>query len=209
MQITQLIASLAAAGGLGFINYYIMTRMDVITLEGRDEKLIKPALMFFSIFDYIIYLLSYASISHFRQINSNVLIAFSLFITIIFSIILTVLFSNCAFKLIDKLINKQRTNNSLAISKNNDCWNFLIDTDKFVECYIYSLVGDFIANGYLSHASKNINSQYDLILEPYKYEIDRSKIIENMNDKEFMANHDIKEYVNLDKNITIYFVFKK
>ena len=211
MQITQLIASIAAAGGLGFINYYVITQMDILTLKGNNELLIKPLLLCLSVIDYCIYLLISTSLIFFDKkilnnfISDDYLIALSLILTMILSFIFSIYFANPIFTKINACINKRRIKNKKAIINNVTCWNKLVDGTGDLYCYVYNFDNQLIANGILNNYSNNIDNQFDFTLFPFDQNVTISEIQQLIREDQYI----IKEYINLDKKIMIYTIQDK
>lgn len=200
----QIISSLVTVGGLGFINYYVAEQMDAIDFKGKDEKLIVPCMLCFSVIDYIVYLLINYIFSLFVR-NQNLNAALSLIFTIICSFLITLYFINPVSKIVNGFINRRRKKQSFSEIQNDDLWNYFLKDNKEVRCYIYDFNNNFIANGWVQVSNKD-SENLAVSLDPFKDDISEDELYESIKSDSFYNSHTINQLVFPNKRIKIYLI---
>lgn len=199
--LTFLVNSLIAAGGIGFINIFILLRLDRInfTKDNKEDKTL--FLIFFSIINYSLYLLFIELLSHLLN-NRILLISLCILLTLIASIILSVFIWLPISKMIISKINQTRKKEQLSSydSRSIKKMAFSFTTNKPI--YIFDFDNRLIFSGMSGWFSDLDGADLEFLMTPFneKSELDcYEKLIDFIQSEE--VDSDI--YVNADKKLKI------
>lgn len=190
--IIDMLVSFILAGGLGYINYFILDNLGVIQGETGNTEEKRFALIFFTIIDILI----------FQFIKNNI---FSNYVIVIFiSLLVTLLFSFTVYKwmieLMYKVINFIRQKNNLGMTSNKNTKSNIFNKNRVLFAYVFDLNSDkLICHGCMGWMELlNEHLEFEIIpfagLEPLSFEEAMKKV---------EKNDDMSVYINVDKNIKI------
>lgn len=192
----EVLQSIVAIGGFGFLNYQIYARMSHHDMGSENDRRFFIGLL--SSMDYLIYLLLM------KWLND---VTWSIALAILLSLVATLLLPNIV-DLVYLFINWIRGKKHLPAQKNVKVYTiFTSDLDR-QRCFIFSLSGgQLMSSGYLI-ASNGRHEEKSLILQPF-HDNDEEGQLESMEDlTRYLQNEKIEAriYLNFDKNIKlIYF----
>lgn len=189
--ILKIVVPFILSGGLGYINYIILSLLGTINVTKKNTEEKKVYLIFFSILNILIF---YVSNRHFN----DYLISF------IFTIIITIVFSftlyEFMFKWLFKLLNYCRKNKELGEIQNREIENILFDKNRVLFAYVYDLrTHELLCYGCLGYY--NINNgelNFEIIPFPDLPEYNFNEAINACN-----RNSGSTMYVNTSKNLKI------
>ena len=189
--ILKIVVPFILSGGLGYINYIILSLLGTINVTKKNTEEKKVYLIFFSILNILIF---YVLNRHFN----DYLISF------IYTIIITIVFSftlyEFMFKWLFKLLNYCRKNKELGEIQNREIENILFDKNRVLFAYVYDLrTHELLCYGCLGYY--NINNgelNFEIIHFP---DLDEYKFDEAMN--ACNRNNGSSIYVNTSKNLKI------
>lgn len=189
--ILKIVVPFILSGGLGYINYIILSLLGTINVTKKNTEERKVYLIFFSILNILIF---YVLNRHFN----DYLISF------IFTIIITIVFSftlyEFMFKWLFKLLNYCRKNKELGEIKNREIENILFDKNRVLFAYVYDLrTHELLCCGCLGYY--NINNgelNFEIIPFPDLPEYNFNEAINACN-----KNSGSTMYINTSKNLKI------
>lgn len=189
--ILKIVVPFILSGGLGYINYIILSLLGTINVTKKNTEEKKVYLIFFSILNILIF---YVLNRHFN----DYLISF------IFTIIITIVFSftlyEFMFKWLFKLLNYCRKNKELGEIQNREIENILFDKNRVLFAYVYDLrTHELLCYGCLGYY--NINNgelNFEIIPFPDLPEYNFNEAINACN-----RNSGSTMYVNTSKNLKI------
>lgn len=194
----EVIQSIIAVGGFGYLNYQIIVRVRDIDWGSEQDK--KFLLFFLSSLDYSIFLL--------WQFMTNHLVA-SIALTVLTAIVISIFIPDLVQSFY-KVINWIRKDNGLPDLSSSSMYDIFAMDTNCQNCFVFHL-GDkqVISSGYIAYTNGE-RDDLSLILSPYisyndpeKYGIkDEDTLLEYLDNEKIQA----KIYLNLEKQIKfIYF----
>lgn len=189
--ILKIVVPFILSGGLGYINYIILSLLGTINVTKKNTEEKKVYLIFFSILNILIF---YVLNRHFN----DYLISF------IFTIIITIVFSftlyEFMFKWLFKLLNYCRKNKELGEIQNREIENILFDKNRVLFAYVYDLrTHELLCYGCLGYYNIN-DKELNFEIIPFP-NLDEYKFDEAMN--ACNRNNGSSIYVNTSKNLKI------
>lgn len=189
--ILKIVVPFILSGGLGYINYIILSLLGTINVTKKNTEEKRVYLIFFSILNILIF---YVLNRHFN----DYLISF------IFTIIITIVFSftlyEFMFKWLFKLLNYCRKNKELGEIQNREIENILFDKNRVLFAYIYDLrTHELLCYGCLGYYNIN-DGELNFEIIPFP-NLDEYKFDEAMN--ACNRNNGSSIYVNTSKNLKI------
>lgn len=189
--ILKIVVPFILSGGLGYINYIILSLLGTINVTKKNTEERKVYLIFFSILNILIF---YVLNRHFN----DYLISF------IFTIIITIVFSftlyEFMFKWLFKLLNYCRKNKELGEIQNREIENILFDKNRVLFAYVYDLrTHELLCYGCLGYYNIN-DKELNFEIIPFP-DLDEYKFDEAMN--ACNRNNGSSIYVNTSKNLKI------
>lgn len=187
----EVVQSIVAVGGFGYLNYWLFARMRDRDLGGETDKKFIIGLM--SSLDYLIYLV----IRHFC--NNMIL---SIIFAIAFALLLTILFS----ELLDKAYhfsNWLRSKKGLSKQVDMSLWDMMFQSDMNY-CFIFNLNGELISSGYMASQS-GIFEEKSLILYPFFESHEEYTIKTETELYHYLENKELESrvYINFEKSLKI------
>lgn len=176
--INQVITAFLAAGGLGYINYWILEKLEV-TSSGDGEKTahITFSSLLCSIPDFFIYLgvkwgvkwvLNLFKTKNFA-LNKDVTNFIALIFTMLIIILITALFGKKIVRGIYWILRIVTTGNGKTGVAPGEPWTLIDKTGKSL-IYLYNLNREPIAYGYGESFSGSPDSNYSINLQPVQKE---------------------------------------
>ena len=189
--ILKIVVPFILSGGLGYINYIILSLLGTINITKKNTEEKKVYLIFFSILNILIF---YVLNRHFN----DYLVSF------IFTIIITIVFSftlyEFMFKWLFKLLNYCRKNKELGEIQNREIENILFDKNRVLFAYVYDLrTHELLCYGCLGYYNIN-DGELNFEIIPFP-NLDEYKFDEAMN--ACNRNNGSSIYVNTSKNLKI------
>ena len=189
--ILKIVVPFILSGGLGYINYIILSLLGTINVTKKNTEEKRVYLIFFSILNILIF---YVLNRHFN----DYLISF------IFTIIITIVFSftlyEFMFKWLFKLLNYCRKNKELGEIQNREIENILFDKNRVLFAYVYDLrTHELLCYGCLGYYNIN-DGELNFEIIPFP-NLDEYKFDEAMN--ACNRNNGSSIYVNTSKNLKI------
>lgn len=189
--ILKIVVPFILSGGLGYINYIILSLLGTINVTKKNTEEKRVYLIFFSILNILIfYVLN-------RHLNDYL-------ISFIFTIIITIVFSftlyEFMFKWLFKLLNYCRKNKELGEIQNREIENILFDKNRVLFAYVYDLrTHELLCYGCLGYYNIN-DKELNFEIIPFP-DLDEYKFDEAMNACNKNSGSSI--YVNTSKNLKI------
>lgn len=157
----NLITAFVTAGGLGFINFYILDKLDIIKIKKNEKEDKALFILFFSIINYSMYLFFSSNIV-LSKISKNELLLESAK-SIIFTVCITVFLSMTIFPLLAKFLFKAINHVRVEWLKKSRVENanprdLVFNSKVPLFVYIFDLDGKFVAEGYLKHWSTDADN---------------------------------------------------
>lgn len=205
-----LLSAFFTAGSLGFINYIILEKLGVIILKKSNEQDKKHYLLFFSLFNYTLYLLIFFIISVLLNVNELLAIAFS----IVATLILTALLCSCLFPKIalkfNEAINYLRARNNLSSVEHNSPRNMIFDTEKSQSVFIFDFNKELITSGYLESYS-NDSDYYEITVVPFDEEpnLDDFSKVKKYSENNNGLKKDIVKLIDFEKKVQYFVITDK
>lgn len=185
----DLIKSLAVGGGFGYINYYILSSMNIvnITKENKEEKVF--CLILFSIFNISLY--TYIS-------DLNLPIWINLFLVLCITIILSFTLFQWIIKKIRCLINKLRYHSNFGEIETRQVKTILFDRNETLFVYLYDLKSnDLLSHGCMGWFNiKGDNFEFEIVP---MYDLPKLSFDEAVKKSE--KNSDMSIYINTSECI--------
>ncbi|PQF22077.1 hypothetical protein [Enterococcus mundtii] len=197
----EMLNSLITAGGLGFINLFILTRLDKINIskENKEDKII--FLLLFSIINYGLFLIILEYLKKHPFVR-NIEIPISIILVTIISVILSFTLFSGILTWINKKINNLRNKENLSSFDSRSIKKIAFGFETNKPIFIFTLDNQLIFSGQSGWFSDLDNSDFELITYPFnsKSELDNyDKIIEYITCEEVES----EVYINIDKKIKI------
>lgn len=194
----EVIQSIVAVGGFGYLNYQIIARVRDIDFGDEWDK--KFLLLFLSSLDYSFFLL-------WQVLTENLVV--SIVLTVLTAILFSLIFPDVV-QFFYRIINWIRKDNALPDLSSKNMYDIFATDTNCQNCFVF-IIGDkrVISSGYITYTNGE-RDDLSLILSPYisyndpeKYRIkDEDGLLEYL-DKEKIQT---KIYLNLEKQIKfIYF----
>ena len=189
--ILKIVVPFILSGGLGYINYIILSLLGTINVTKKNTEEKKVYLIFFSILNILIF---YVLNRHFNDYLINFI--FTIIITIVFSFTLY----EFMFKWLFKLLNYCRKNKELGEIQNREIENILFDKNRVLFAYVYDLrTHELLCYGCLGYYNIN-NGELNFEIIPFpdlpEYNFDEAMNACNRNNGSSI-------YVNTSKNLKI------
>lgn len=204
MNINALATAFVAAGGLGFINYYVADRLGLIDFKENNLGSVLPFMLMWSVFDFSIYLFVQWILS--RWLNGNVLLAAALACTALLVLIVFAETAGAIFAGLDKLLNHDRKSLGKAEVFSVDPWEYLTETDGTQEVFIFDLTGAPITAGWLDYTNRSAADHLTMNLIPFTDNPKAQPLSQLMDDystEEAKKAYQIRQFVDLDRKIVI------
>lgn len=171
--INQVITAFLAAGGLGYINYWILEKLDVTSsTDGEKTAHITFSSLLCSIPDFFIYLVFKSLLNCIRQkyklnhlLDSDVVNFLALILTIVVIIFITSVLGKKIIQSIYWILRKLTTGKGNTGVAPGEPWT-AIDKTHMTLVYLYSLDHKPIAYGYGESYSGGFDSNYSVNLQP-------------------------------------------
>lgn len=190
-------------GGLGFINYFVLARLDKISINkhNKDDKLF--FLMFFSLVNYIIYLFVLFSIEKFTNVdNEYMILAISILTTLFITVVSTFTIFSFLSTAIEQLLNKMRVKSGKSSYDSLTVKQRVFNYSESKMIFVYDLKNNLIECGFSGYFSAMEDDDFELSIYPFiekplftEYE----EVMSYINDNE--KESDI--YMNVSKNVKI------
>lgn len=217
MHINEIVTSLIAAGGLGFINYFVADELDLIEFDDTSSKTLLPFLLLWSSVDYIIYLLASFIITLLQTFvnvffkNFHIVSELKMSLSLILAIVLIFLFSEkCSkpiFDFIRDKTNKQRNKDNKTNLFNGNALNKVFSSNDYQAVYIYDFEKKFITKGHIKSLSQNNGKEILLALRPFTNDnglpTEYSEIKLKTSEKNFLTEHKTMEIVDFQNKLII------
>ena len=189
--ILKIVVPFILSGGLGYINYIILSLLGTINVTKKNTEEKKVYLIFFSILNILIF---YVLNRHFNDYLINFI--FTIIITIVFSFTLY----EFMFKWLFKLLNYCRKNKELGEIQNREIENILFDKNRVLFAYVYDLrTHELLCYGCLGYYNIN-DKELNFEIIPFP-DLDEYKFDEAVN--ACNRNNGSSIYVNTSKNLKI------
>lgn len=189
--ILKIVVPFILSGGLGYINYIILSLLGTINVTKKNTEEKKVYLIFFSILNILIF---YVLNRHFNDYLINFIL--TIIITIVFSFTLY----EFMFKWLFKLLNYCRKNKELGEIQNREIENILFDKNRVLFAYVYDLrTHELLCYGCLGYYNIN-DGELNFEIIPFP-NLDEYKFDEAMN--ACNRNNGSSIYVNTSKNLKI------
>lgn len=188
---------LITSGCFGYVNYIILEKLNTITDRNKSESDKKLKIMFFTGLNFALYWILTNTL--------KVSISFGIISILAFDIFGTIFLIAPSIWLLKKSLNKIRTTTGQAMTEATATRDYLFNTDKYQELYIFDFDNKLITSGFLDYHQAADNNYFDLSLMPLdipdiKYDYDSISKIASKHD-------DSRMLVDFEKRIKI-FVFR-
>ncbi|GAA6320570.1 hypothetical protein [Thomasclavelia ramosa] len=183
--------SFILAGGLGYINYFILTASGVVNINRKDKDEKKFILILFSIINILLYQIIKTYIYNY---------IFAIFISLILSIIFSFTLYKWTLSILYLFINKIRDKNGYGEINNKSVRTSLFNRNDVLFVYVYDLYDDkLLSHGCMGWQNED-NSEFDFEIIPFEglEELSYKEAI-----KKVEKNDDMSIYINVDKKIKI------
>lgn len=210
--LNTLVASFSAAGGLGFINFIILEKLDIIRndKEKHDDK--KFFVLFFSIINYVVFLLIFSFPKEQLLIREFVTklsmgILLTLFVSVVFSFTIYPVIAKLLLMLINLFRKKILSRGAVDNQTPRESLFSRGDVSTFV--YIFDFEKNRVAEGYLEGWIDDLEKQNQVVvtapgtLTKYTYEQVEALFNDLDNDPEPETT---KHLIDIDNKLH-YFVF--
>lgn len=227
-EFTKMIDLFVLSGGIGFINYFILTKKGTLNIK-KDNKEDKTLfILFFSVVNMAIYhlLLSFSPVLkkaimrvEFLGFIDNIYFyrAIAIIATLGISIFMSLYIYPMSAKVINNKINKTRIDNEGKTLVNQyPPRTMTLDKNQRIEAFIFSLSKSdgerqYIANGFIDTWSDNIDDRKQLTLYPrtndYKTKIfTENEVLEIINNEEIPDNS-TRIYIDKDLDMIFYLIY--
>lgn len=191
----SLVKSFCLAGGLGYINYFILEKIGELHISQDDKDDKKFFMILFSLINLMINFLI-------DEIIDNIYISISI------TIILAIIFSFTVYKWISSLvyilINKYRKKNELGEYSSKTVRESVFDKNKVLFIYVYDLFSNEpIVCGCLGWNDFNSKDFKEFELCPFPGGMEQIPFSEAFEIASSEKNIDASVYINVDKKIKI------
>jgi hypothetical protein len=201
--LTELFSLFLTAGGLGFVNYFLLSRLDKINISKHNKEDKPLFLILFSLVNYALYLVSVYLIEDLLKVNNRYLsMFFSIILTLVVTIILTFTLFSYLSSAIQNKINvkrgkvKKSSYDSLTVKQKI----FNYSNSRII--YIYDLNNNLIDCGFSSWFSSIEDDDFELSIYPFNKKntlLTYQDVMDHINKN----NKESDLYINIDKNIKI------
>ena len=167
MNITSLISSLIVSGSLGYLNYNILTKLDVVDFykDNKDDK--RYFVIMLGGINYLLYLVTASFIPHAQQGN-YLAIAITMLLVLLISVILDFTVFPWSKKFINGLISKVRNRSGLPDFDVKSTQDFFFNSNEPQKVYIYDFDNKLIDCGYLYYSSGSDFDELSQVLIPFE-----------------------------------------
>lgn len=167
MNLTSLISSLIVSGSLGYLNYNILTKLDVVDFykDNKDDK--RYFVIMLGGINYLLYLVTASFIPHAQQGN-YLAIAITMFLVLLISVILDFTVFPWSKKFINWLISKVRNRSGLPDFDVKSTQEFFFNSNEPQKIYIYDFDDKLIDCGYLYYSSGSDFDELSQVLIPFE-----------------------------------------
>ncbi|MDE1550022.1 hypothetical protein [Jeotgalibaca caeni] len=207
---TLLLTAFLTAGSLGFINSFILEKLGVLVFRNGNEQDRNHFLLFFSLFNYVIYLFIYIFVDNICVgLEKLLIIAFSVALTLLITVLLSIFVFPFIAEQFSKLLNHIRECNQLSKVEHRSPRDIAFEDSNSKSVFIFDFNKELISSGYLEYYSHN-SDYYEVILIPFdvKPELDSyDKVKEYSESKKDEENVEIKFLLDFEKNLQ-YFIFE-
>jgi hypothetical protein len=204
--INQIIASIITAGGLGYVNYWVIDKLGLTASSSEDKAIhITLSSLLFSIPDFAVYLLIQQCLIRWTKIRGNWFIICSIIITLILVFLITLFLSKIAINCIYKFVRLIKTGSSSTGIAYGEPWNDLLEKGKSSIAYIYDINHNPLSFGYVDTYSADVDGNYSVNLKPIMEEGTQpsySKLLKQLQNDDF-SHYDYNIYVNLKQKFII------
>ena len=200
-----LLISFLASGGLGYINYYILSSIDLINFDENDSEEKKLSLLLFSIINFII-LLSFINYFGYEKDVLIKSLIYSFLITIILTTILSFTLYVIIIKFIKWLITRYRNEKGKSTISNLTVKEQLFDEDIAKPVFIFDLRTHKLLNsGFIGAFNINPKKDYELEVFPFPEKTDLNTY-EDLCEYSIKNSKDVVVYINADKELLIFLI---
>lgn len=210
--LNSFLATLLAAGGLGFSNYWIL---DHLGLKDRQEiKSNQQILLYsllFSLPDFAVFLIVQEMLKKIPVLQGNWFIFWSLSLTFVIVIFLTLVFGKSIHSGLYWAINKIRTKNQNSEIIGSTPWQELAECShgKPQMAYIYDFSHNPLGSGYVRTYSDNIDETFSINLIPFeddnmKDQVSYQEINQFIQSQEWQEKYKIYRHINLSQKFIIF-----
>ena len=215
---SQLITTFILTGGIGFINYFLLSKMDKITINKNEKEDKVLIILFFTIVNYTIYLIIKSFVIKEATNSSATLIegisiGLTLFITLICSLTVFPLLINLTGKFID--FTRKNVQHK-SVKHNFSPKSKAFDKNKAQEVFIFTLdyingKRNYVSNGFMSDWSTIDEYQNQLTLTPSSFEgiyndYTEDDIVKQMNTAQDNG-HDTLIYIDINQKLIYYIIY--
>ncbi|WP_195701882.1 hypothetical protein [Companilactobacillus futsaii] len=167
MNITSLISSLIVSGSLGYLNYNILTKLDVVDFykDNKDDK--RYFVIMLGGINYLLYLVTASFIPHAQQGN-YLAIAITMFLVLLISVVLDFTIFPWSKRFINWLISKVRNRSGLPDFDVKSTQEFFFNSNEPQKVYIYDFDDKLIDCGYLYYSSGSDFDELSQVLIPFE-----------------------------------------
>lgn len=167
MNITSLISSLIVSGSLGYLNYNILTKLDVVDFykDNKDDK--RYFVIMLGGINYLLYLVTASFIPHAQQGN-YLAIAITMFLVLLISVVLDFTIFPWSKRFINWLISKVRNRSGLPDFDVKSTQEFFFNSNEPQKVYIYDFDNKLIDCGYLYYNSGSDFDELSQVLIPFE-----------------------------------------
>lgn len=166
--INQIITSFLAAGGLGYINYWVLEKLDR-TSSGSGEKIstVTFSSLLFSIPDFFVYLFFKWCLKAISKnlMNNDIVNFLALFLSILLIFFFTAFFGKKIIDYIYRLLRKITTNSFDTGVEPGEPWTIIDKTGENL-VYLFSLDHKLIICGFGEDYSGEQESNYSINIQP-------------------------------------------
>lgn len=199
--LNNLINQLITSGGIGFINLFLLIRLDYINFSKDNKEDKYFYLLFFSIINYGIYLLM-LEISKFFSIPSQFHIPLAIISVLILSVIFTFLIWIPLIKILFKKVNDYRGKEKRSSYDSRSIKKIAFSFKENKAIFIFDFENKHIYSGISGWFSDIDEADFEMILYPFNERTsleDYDELIKYISTE----NVDADVYVNVDKKIKI------
>jgi len=146
------------SGCFGYVNYVILEKLNTVIDRNKFESDKKLKIMFFTGLNITLYWILTSTF--------KISIAISIISVLAFDILGTICLIAPSIWLLKKLLNKIRTTTGQATTVATATRDYLFNTDKYQELYIFDFDNKLITSGFLDYQQAADNDYFDLSLMP-------------------------------------------
>ena len=202
--LTSLTNQLITSGGIGFINLFLLIRLDYINFskENKEDKYLY--LLFFSIVNYAIYLLI-VEISKYFSLPVELHIPLAIVFVLILSIILTFILWITLIKLLFKKVNGYRGKEKRSSYDSRSIKKIAFSFKENKAIFIFDFDNKLIFSGLSGWFSDIDEADFEFILYPFN---EKTKLDNYDTLVEYISTEqvDADVYINIDKKIKVIIV---